>query len=80
MTYFCFGVESLMKISHKLRGEIIKSFEDYFFNILCVLDEKDRENKISHSVWRELYEQIQKEKNALKTEIFSKIDSYSGKR
>lgn len=69
-----------MKISHKLRENIKKSFNEHFFNIFCALDEKDRENKIPHFVWKELWEQVQKEKTALEKEIFSKIDSYSGKR
>jgi hypothetical protein len=69
-----------MKISPKLRAEIYKSISDHIFNMHCALDEKDRKDEISHSVWRELFETVSKEKSLMVEEIFQKIESYRGKR
>ncbi len=69
-----------MKISLKLHTEISKSIDNHVFNMLCALDEKDRKDEISHSVWKELFETICKEKSLMAEEIFQKIESYKGKR
>lgn len=69
-----------MKISLELRTEISKSINNHVFNMLCALDEKDRKDEISHSVWKELFETICKEKSLMAEEIFQKIESYKGKR
>lgn len=69
-----------MKISLELHTEISKSINNHVFNMLSALDEKFRKNEISHSVWKELYEEILKEKFLMAEEIFQKIESYKGKR
>lgn len=69
-----------MKISSKLHTEISKSISDHVFNMHCALDEKFRKDEISHSIWKELFETILKEKSLMEKEIFQKIESYRGKR
>lgn len=69
-----------MKISKKLSQAIRKEITNSRFEILCALDDKDRTNKISHEVWRELYKIVIVKMTEMSNNIESEINTYSGKR
>jgi transcription termination factor NusB len=69
-----------MKISKKLSESIRKEILDARNDILFTLDEKDRKDKISHEVWKELYKLVIDKMSNLDKSINSEIETYSGKR
>lgn len=69
-----------MKISKRLRQDILKEFSENIFETLCFIDEKDRAGEITHSAWQQIHSQICAQREKLQSSVLSVIDSYGGKR